>query len=1681
MPFSAHVAREASNSSAISILSADGSDGAATPSSHLSRAKSVSSVSSVTSTSSMEAAPFRAAPLGNIRIGYSQWGVPPGPRHASANGRVTVPTISVPTRQQSLQDFQTSANAAAAEAEAEAALQPASTHLSKSPQARVDSASSSTAITPKSGRQRGVTPKMPNDSWHYRNAPGMGSSLGGRPLPGSHRNLRELVVGTSGRSGSDASPPNVIRTLASPLLTLGLGMETAGPSDDIAPPSPSRRGPLRSKLAKSASKLGLKPLTVSSGTAAAVPMRSRSDLPQIFGPSSLGEGLDATAMTERGALSGLPQSLPTPTGFVNGDPIWTLRTSSVTNAPLIVSKRFPLPDGMTSPLTLGTSPLSQTSAAANAGQQPLNPEGEVLGASELQWPSPLLTPSRQSEELEPLAALGSQSRPASPNSARRARGKMSANGLKERSSSMASTLPPISLSAAAMASASSHFGLNNASLSSPSSQLLSPTPAELIRMEAQAGIATLPEEPSGAMSGLETIISHGSSSRDRPEPAVNRRFSSKTDGKASSRLHPEDPAASRMSPARAAGSLPSRRSSLRKTKTDESIASTCCSEKSMSSADLDKSAALRLESPESGDEGPIDELRSFQWEARKSTKKVKTVSANVTPPSPAGSRHLRHLSASSDGSFALELGAEAANVPSTRKSKFALTAMSSQSGTLATLRQRRPQPPQMTRMESTATEASKAVSDTSDLVPPVPFKRPIPQLAGKISIPDIQPELIDGAGVATPASPAEDALSTTAVTLAQRHTGVQSSHAALKPSTASCLSVVEERLPDGRSLTQSSDSHLGDLTSNDSSSPDMSQRTSGQPLANNKLVPGSLGGSSDSKLGDSAKSSLSSADVRASSPANQSYGISKTRSREDFEFGDILGEGSYSTVMLSWDLLSNLSSDPSQERPRATTSIAAALSGTGAQPNADLVRGKQPYAIKVLDKVHILKERKQKYVAVEKEASSLLVRHPGIITLYWTFQDKESLYFVLELAPNGELLSYIKRFGSFNEATTRYYAAQLLEAIAAMHCAGVIHRDIKPENVLLDASMRIKVTDFGSAKILPSAKLRVRSAVGKSDEVGAEVAAQDQAVRARASSFVGTAEYVSPELLTGKAATEASDFWAFGCVVFQMLAGRPPFKAMSEYQTFQKIIKRDFAFPDGFPDDAKDLINQLLILDWEARLGSTKSGGIDAIKNHRFFAGVDWPNLWNQPAPRMQSGLVAPPPPLVQAGGKSRGSSQTFGSHDWTDDNGGFDDQDSENEDQSQQDDEPVKSHQVQIDAQHFGMNAASSSTTALKGSDNVVIRDGFADEAAFHDDDDSVAAASTHVDADDDASSLSDGPSYEPGGGCQSSAGGTTAERVGPARKGSSLLRLAANVTGLGPGDRINGNEDNHDAPGSNAGLRTTASSYRSLRPRFLLGNCAASTGDEFFPSLEGSAPRLASMSYRNSGQLSSSLGVIASGLQTNAPPGQTLNWAALLLPSECVLYASPTIHRKTGTANLQSKRRVLILTDFPRLLCVKEDAACLKVKSEVLLATLASNNVPKLSSGASIGGAASTKGSSAPSHARVGSAPMLLPVASYLHSAHGSSSSSSASTRLSQQFYRSSSPSPSPPQQSSASALLPTSSANRMLSVDQKGSRSFVVHTPTRAYHYDDPSGDATNWVKSIRRAAAGAADGQSVQTSD
>ncbi|KAG4071171.1 hypothetical protein HA402_001161 [Bradysia odoriphaga] len=295
----------------------------------------------------------------------------------------------------------------------------------------------------------------------------------------------------------------------------------------------------------------------------------------------------------------------------------------------------------------------------------------------------------------------------------------------------------------------------------------------------------------------------------------------------------------------------------------------------------------------------------------------------------------------------------------------------------------------------------------------------------------------------------------------------------------------------------------------------------------------------------------------------------KIRGVNDFRFGIAIGEGSFSTVYLAKDIHTN-----------------------------------REYAIKVCEKTLILREKKQQYIKREREILNRLNGVPGFVNLFCTFQDLKNLYFVMTYAKNGDLLPYINKVGSFDQKCTQFYAAELIVSLENMHKKGVVHRDLKPENILFDENMHTLIADFGSAKA---------EGIVDDDEEGVQF---EQ--RRRTNSFVGTAQYVSPEILTGQNASHSADIWALGCIIYQMISGLPPFRAGTEYLIFQKILKLDLTFPEGFDETAKDLVQKLLLINPAQRLGM--NDGQDcytSIRAHPFFDGIKWEGLRQQTPPKI--------------------------------------------------------------------------------------------------------------------------------------------------------------------------------------------------------------------------------------------------------------------------------------------------------------------------------------------------------------------------------------------------------------------------------------------------------------------------------
>lgn len=178
--------------------------------------------------------------------------------------------------------------------------------------------------------------------------------------------------------------------------------------------------------------------------------------------------------------------------------------------------------------------------------------------------------------------------------------------------------------------------------------------------------------------------------------------------------------------------------------------------------------------------------------------------------------------------------------------------------------------------------------------------------------------------------------------------------------------------------------------------------------------------------------------------------------------------------------------------------------------------------------------------------------------------------------------------------------------------------------------MHLMIADFGSSKILPedydyeSAQLEnernQRMENEPSEESDTEGTGERRNTSRRKASFVGTAQYVSPEILKGQAAHLSTDLWSFGCIIYQMLSGDHLFKGATEYLIFQKILNGHLEIEEGFNPSAEDLIRKLLRFNPTERLGSddSKENFYQSIRNHQYFDGIDWnSNLYTLKPPEM--------------------------------------------------------------------------------------------------------------------------------------------------------------------------------------------------------------------------------------------------------------------------------------------------------------------------------------------------------------------------------------------------------------------------------------------------------------------------------
>jgi protein-serine/threonine kinase len=266
---------------------------------------------------------------------------------------------------------------------------------------------------------------------------------------------------------------------------------------------------------------------------------------------------------------------------------------------------------------------------------------------------------------------------------------------------------------------------------------------------------------------------------------------------------------------------------------------------------------------------------------------------------------------------------------------------------------------------------------------------------------------------------------------------------------------------------------------------------------------------------------------------------------EDFVLKKVIGKGSYGKVMLV-------------TRKDDTSNV---------------------FAMKMLRKENVIKRNQVEHTKTERHVLEA-VSHPFIVNLHYAFQTPKKLYFILEYCPGGELFFHLSRAGRFQEAKCRFYASEILLAIAYLHSLDIIYRDLKPENILLDAGGHVKLTDFGLSK------------EGISDNVSAK-------------SMCGTPEYLAPEILNKTGHGKAVDWYSLGALMYEMLTGLPPFYTRDRDKLFERIKRGELEYPPYISPVGQSLLKALLIGDPSRRLGGGPNDG-EEVKAHAFFAGTDW-------------------------------------------------------------------------------------------------------------------------------------------------------------------------------------------------------------------------------------------------------------------------------------------------------------------------------------------------------------------------------------------------------------------------------------------------------------------------------------------
>ncbi|KXN86354.1 Serine/threonine-protein kinase nrc-2 [Leucoagaricus sp. SymC.cos] len=292
--------------------------------------------------------------------------------------------------------------------------------------------------------------------------------------------------------------------------------------------------------------------------------------------------------------------------------------------------------------------------------------------------------------------------------------------------------------------------------------------------------------------------------------------------------------------------------------------------------------------------------------------------------------------------------------------------------------------------------------------------------------------------------------------------------------------------------------------------------------------------------------------------------------------------------------------------------------GKGDVGRVYLVREKKThkhFAMKVLSKREMIERKKIKRALTEQEILAT-ANHPFIVTLYHSFQSEVYLYFCMEYCSGGEFFRALQaRPGKcLPEEGARFYAAEVVAALEYLHLMGFIYRDLKPENILLHQSGHIMLSDFDLAK--QSNEPAGMPGMVHSEQNGLPlIDTMSCTANFRTNSFVGTEEYIAPEVIAAQGHTAAVDWWTLGILIYEMIYATTPFKGHERNDTFTNIRKSAVQFRDTpkVSQAAKDCIVRLLDKDERTRLGSRS--GASEVKQHKWFVKINWGLLRNSRPP----------------------------------------------------------------------------------------------------------------------------------------------------------------------------------------------------------------------------------------------------------------------------------------------------------------------------------------------------------------------------------------------------------------------------------------------------------------------------------